>query len=152
MSLCPDAFFVRQANMYPKIILNEANANVTDTLHKVRFNKGIDGKVVAAAFANSYTLALSETVGRSYGGGVLTFEPVEVRKLRIPMLGAEHLDLPMMDEWQRKGEIKQLLAYTNCILLRHGMKLCENEIAMLDGIWCKLRDRRINRKSSRKNR
>ena len=147
----PEAFFVRQANLYPRIILNEANVTVTDTLHKVRFNYGIDRKAVTLAFINAYTLALSETIGRSYGGGVLTFEPGEVRKLRIPMIGAEQLDLYQMDVWQRSGQIEQLLAYTDSILLRQGLGLSENEIEILHGIWCKLRDRRMNRKNSRKS-
>lgn len=145
----PGAFLIRQANLYPKIILNQANALVTDTLHKIRFLPGISGNAVAAAFMNTYTFALSETVGRSYGGGVLTFEPGEIRKLRIPMIGSEKLDLLKMDAWQRRGEIGQLLAYTDNILLRDGLNLTAKEIEMLHDIWLKLRNRRINRKISR---
>ena len=80
-----DAFLIRQANLYPKMVINSTGALVTDTLHKVRFLDGIDGNSVASAFLNIYTLALSETLGRSYGGGVLTFEPGEMRRIRIPM-------------------------------------------------------------------
>lgn len=145
----PEAFFIRQANLYPKIIINEANVSVTDTLHKIRFINGINGKTVAAAFINAYTLALSETIGRSYGGGVLTFEPGEVRKLRIPMINADKLDFSQIDFWQRNGDIDQLLAYTDDVLLRQGLNLKEDEIQMLHSIWCKLRGRRINRKGSR---
>lgn len=145
----PEAFLIRQANLYPKLILNRTNAIVTDTLHKVRFHKGINKLSVAAAFVNTYTLALSETVGRSYGGGVLTFEPGEIRKLRIPMIGAERLDVYKMDQWQRKGEIENLLAYTDQILLREGLDFLPEEIETLHSIWKKLRDRRINRKQKR---
>ena len=148
-SWSPEAFLIRQANLYPKIILNQATAMVTDTLHKVRFHTGVIGTAVTAAFMNTYTLALAETVGRSYGGGVLTFEPGEIRKLRIPMIGAEKLDLQNMDAMLRRGDIDQLLAYTDDILLREGLNFTEEEIAMLHGIWRKLRDRRINRKTSR---
>ena len=109
---CADAFLIRQAHLYPKLILNKKKALVTDTLHKVRFLNGIDGKHVASAFLNVYTFALSETIGRSYGGGVLTFEPGEMRKIRIPMIMAERLDLQKLDNWQRKGEIDQILDYT----------------------------------------
>ena len=145
----PEAFLIRQANLYPKIILNEANAMVTDTLHKVRFHKGINKEAVTAAFINTYTLALSETIGRSYGGGVLTFEPGEIRKILIPMVGAEKLDLFQLDAYQRKGDIEQMLIYTDRILLSEGLNLTPAEIEMLHGIWRKLRDRRINRKQSR---
>jgi len=149
-SWCPDAFFIRQANLYSKIILNDANIPVTDTLHKIRFLNGVDRKAVTAAFINSYTLALSETIGRSYGGGVLTFEPGEVRKLRIPMIGAEQLDFDKMDIWQRNGETEKLLTYTDDVLLRQGLNLSEYEIDTLREIWCKLRNRRLNRKLNRK--
>lgn len=102
--------------------------NVTDTLHKVRFLEGIDGKQVTAAFLNTYTFALSETLGRSYGGGVLTFEPGEIRKIRIPMHMADQLDLQKIDTWQRQGEIDKVLEYTDSILLRKGLSLTEHEI------------------------
>ena len=40
-----------------------------------------------------------------YGGGILTFEPGEMRKIRIPMQMVEQLDLSKIDCWQRNGEI-----------------------------------------------
>lgn len=145
----PEAFLIRQANLYPRLILNNTDSMVTDTLHKVRFHNGVNCNAVVAAFVNVYTLALSETVGRSYGGGVLTFEPGEIRKLRIPMIGSENLDLSKMDAWQRNGEIDKSLAYTDRILLREGLNLTASDIDTLHNIWGKLRDRRLNRKQSR---
>ena len=141
-----DAFLIRQANLYPKMILNQKNALVTDTLHKVRFVDGIDGRAVVAAFLNSYTLALSETIGRSYGGGVLTFEPGEMRKMRIPMHCSEELDLEQIDMWQRNGKIEKILSYTDEILLHKGLGLSKHEVSLLHGIWSKMRDRRLSRK------
>lgn len=141
-----EAFLIRQANLYPKMVLNQKNALVTDTLHKVRFLKGIDGPTVVAAFLNTYTLALSETIGRSYGGGVLTFEPGEMRKIRIPMNMAKELDLEKMNEWQCNGEIDKILAYTDDVLLRRGLNLSKHEILLLHHIWCRMRDRRLSRK------
>ncbi len=141
-----DAFLIRQANLYPKMILNKAGALVTDTLHKVRFNEGVDGSTVAAAFLNTYTLALSETLGRSYGGGVLTFEPGEMRRMRIPMLGAEKLDINIIDSLQRKGKYEEILAYTDKILLYDNLHLNEREVNLLHSIWDKMRNRRLLRK------
>lgn len=142
-----DAFLIRQAHLYPRMILNEKEALVTDTLHKVRFLEGVDGRAVAAAFLNTYTFALSETIGRSYGGGVLTFEPGEMRKMRIPMRMAERLDIDQIDRWQRNGEIDRILKYTDDILLRDGLRLSEREIKLLHSIWNKMRDRRMTRKN-----
>jgi len=143
-----DAFLIRQANLYPKMIINSAGALVTDTLHKVRFFDGIDGNSVASAFLNIYTLALSETLGRSYGGGVLTFEPGEMRRIRIPMRGADQLDIHKIDQLQRAGRYEEILAYTDRILLHDNLDLSEHEIATLHSIWNKMRDRRLSRKQS----
>lgn len=145
-----DALLIRQAHLYPRMILNEKHALVTDTLHKVRFLEGVEGKSVVAAFLNTYTFALSETVGRSYGGGVLTFEPGEMRKIRIPMKFADQLDLQEIDNWQRKGEIDKILEYTDEILLRNGLGLSEHEIKLLHSIWNKLCGRRMSRKNQSK--
>lgn len=120
---------------------------MTDTLHKVRFLDDINGDKVAAAFLNTYTFALSETLGRSYGGGVLTFEPGEMRKIRIPMKMSEHLDLQKIDQLQRDGKIEEILQYTDKILLHDGLGLSEYEIVLLRSIWNKLRDRRMTRKN-----
>ena len=146
---CADAFLIRQAHLYPRMILNEEKALVTDTLHKVRFLDGIDGRQVVAAFLNTYTFALSETLGRSYGGGVLTFEPGEMRRTRIPMQMAERLDLQKIDCWQRNGEIDKILKYTDTILLQEGLGLSEHEISLLHSIWGKMRNRRMTRKNQR---
>lgn len=145
-----DAFLIRQAHLYPRMILNEKKALVTDTLHKVRFLDSIDGRQVTAAFLNTYTFALSETLGRSYGGGVLTFEPGEMRKIRIPMQMADQLDLKKIDIWQRQGEIDKVLEYTDSILLRKGLSLTDHEIKLLHSIWEKMCDRRMSRKNQKK--
>lgn len=143
-----DAFLIRQANLYPKMILNHAGALVTDTLHKVRFHDSIDRNAVASAFLNTYTLALSETLGRSYGGGVLTFEPGEMRMMRIPMRGAEKLDIEKIDRLQRAGNYAEILAYTDKHLLRDGLGMQDHEISLLHSIWNKMRNRRMTRKIS----
>ena len=142
-----EAFLVRQANLYPKMVLNNKHALVTDTLHKVRFHEGVDGRTVVGAFLNTYTLALSETLGRSYGGGVLTFEPGEMRKMRIPMIAADKLDLDKMDALQREGKIDDILQYTDEILLHQGLGLTAHEVELLHNIWSKMRDRRLSRKN-----
>lgn len=142
----PDAFILRQVNRYPRIILNYANAVSTDTIHKIRFLDGINPEYVAAAFLNSYTLALAEVTGRSYGGGVLTFEPSEIRKLMIPMKNAELLDVKKIDQLIRNNKIEEVLNYSDSILLVDGLGLSDNEVKMLRNIWYKLSERRLGRK------
>ena len=142
----PDAFILRQVNRYPRIILNYANAVSTDTIHKIRFLDGVNPEYVAAAFLNSFTLALAEVTGRSYGGGVLTFEPSEIRKLMIPMKNAELLDVKKIDQLIRNNKIEEVLDYSDRILLVNGLGLSKNEVKILRNIWLKLSERRLGRK------
>ncbi len=142
----PDAFILRQVNRYPRIILNYANAVSTDTIHKIRFLDEVNPEYVAAAFLNSYTLALAEVTGRSYGGGVLTFEPSEIRKLMIPMKNAELLDVKKIDQLIRDNKIEEVLDYSDRILLVNGLGLSNNEVKILRNIWVKLSERRLGRK------
>jgi len=142
----PEAFMLRQVHHYPKISLNECQATATDTVHRVRFTKGTNGEVVAAAFLNSLTLAFSEITGRSYGGGVLTFEPSEAEQLPLPLKGAERLNLSKIDALIRKGDIESVLDMNDKVLLREGLALSEKDVKTLRRIWEKLRDRRLYRR------
>ncbi len=142
----PQAFMLRQVHQYPKIILNEASATSTDTIHRVKARNGYSTRTVAAAFLNSLTFAFSEIIGRSYGGGVLELEPNEAEKLPLPLVGAEHLCLDDLDTLLRSKGIYAVLDITDRLLLQEGMGLSIQEIRQLRTIWEKLRDRRINRK------
>lgn len=144
----PEGFFIRQANKYPKMILNNTKANVTDTVHKIRFIDSNNKDAIVSAFYNTYTFALAETLGRSYGGGVLTFEPNEVRSFRIPMLNSQKLDIQLVNEHIRNGKIEEMLFYTDKILLMEGLGLSNNDIQKLHSIWDKLSNRRLTRKRS----
>ncbi len=145
-----DAFMLRQVHEYPKLINNEAGAVCTDTIHRVRIQEDYDARMVSSAFMNSLTFAFSEITGRSYGGGVLTFEPSEAERLPIPLNGADELNFYEIDSLLRNNDINSVLEVTDEVLLKNGLGLSDNEISTLRGIWNKLRDRRINRKKSRK--
>lgn len=143
-----DAFMLRQVNKYARIVFNGTEAQNTDTLHKIRFLPGVNAESVSAAFLNSYTLALCEVMGRSYGGGVLTFEPGEVRKLSIPVCGAERIDCQLIDKYARENRISDVLDYNDRILLEDGLGLAHSDVLMLREVWDRLSSRRIDRKKS----
>ena len=142
-----DAFMLRQVNKYPRIVFNNTAAQNTDTLHKIRFKEGIGGRSVAAAFLNSFTLAMCEIIGRSYGGGVLTFEPGEVRKLMIPMDGATELDFELIDRLTKENKIEEVLDYTDRVLLEDHLGISHKDVLLLRGVWERLSNRRIGRKN-----
>jgi adenine-specific DNA-methyltransferase len=144
----PDAFAMRQVGSYPKIVLNETGASSTDTIHRVRFKEGVNRNMAAISFLNSLSFAFSEITGRSYGGGVMTFEPTEIEEIRIPVLTDLVIDFEEVDALIRERRIEEVLDMVDEVLLikHHGFAIAE--VNVMRGIWRKLSQRRINRKKT----
>ena len=141
-----DALFIRRNNHYPRLILNEANAYTTDTMHRVFMKKDTNKNAFIASFYNSLSLAFSEIVGRSYGGGVLELMPSEAGKILLPYQ-VENVDLlATIDQMMReKKQIDEILEITNKQILKDGYGFTDKEINLADSIWKKLSARRLNR-------
>ncbi len=142
----PDAFALRQIGDYPKLILNETGASSTDTIHRVRFKEGVNRSMAAISFLNSLSFAFSEITGRSYGGGVMTFEPTEIEEIQIPVLADLAIDFDHVDALIRKRKIEEVLDLMDEALLIKHHGFIKAEVNVLRGIWKKLSQRRINRK------
>lgn len=71
-----------------------------------------------------------------------------MRKMRIPMNGADKLDIHKIDSLQRKGKFEEILSYTDTVLLENGLGLSKHEVSLLHSIWNKMRNRRMSRKRS----
>lgn len=142
----PDGFALRQVGDYPKIILNKTGAASTDTVHRVKFKEGVDKGLLTVSFLNSLTFAFSEITGRSYGGGVMTFEPSEIEEIRIPILKKIAVDFNEIDELIRKREIEKVLDIVDKELLIKHHGFSKKEVNELRAIWRKLSQRRLNRK------
>ena len=138
---------LRQIHSYPKMIVNNAAATCTDTIHRIKIRDAKNTQTITAAFLNSLTFAFSEILGSSYGGGVLELEPNEAEKLPLPLIGAEALNLVQIDQLLKEKGIEAVLDLTDQFLLREGLGLSLTEIRTVRKIWQKLRDRRINRKT-----
>ena len=141
----PDAFVLRQVGDYPKLIINKTTASSTDTIHRVRFKTKVKTETVALSYLNSLTFAFSEITGRSYGGGVLTFEPTEIEEIPLPLLGNHNIDFNMIDSLIRQRKIEEVLDIIDNELLTKHFKFSNTEVKMLRGIWKKLSARRVNR-------
>jgi adenine-specific DNA methylase len=141
-----DALFIRRNNLYPRLILNEANAYTTDTMHRVFMKKDTDKNAFIASFYNSLSLAFSEIVGRSYGGGVLELMPSEAEKILLPYQKENSDLLATIDKMMReKKSIDEILKITNKQILKDGYGFTDKEIKLADSIWKKLSARRLNR-------
>jgi adenine-specific DNA methylase len=141
-----EVFFTRQIHLFPKMVLNEASAYTTDTVHRVYMKENVNAKAFVVSFYNSISLAFSEIVGRSYGGGVLELMPNEVEEILIPYK-IENAELfPAIDKMMRKKNgIDDILKLTNEKILKDGYGFTDKEINLADSIWKKLSARRLNR-------
>lgn len=141
-----DALFIRRNNLYPKFIINEANAYTTDTMHRVTVKQNIDIKALTASYYNSISLAFSEICGRSHGGGVLELMPNEVEEILLPYNENNAELLPLIDKMIRnKKDISEILKVTNQKILKENFGFSDSDIKLADKIWKKLSSRRLNR-------
>lgn len=140
------ALFIRRNNLYPKLVINEAGAYTTDTMHRVTPKNGINLQALTASYYNSLSLAFSEISGRSHGGGVLELMPSEVEDILLPYDLNNSKLLPRIEKSLRsKVEMKELLAFTDDQILGKNLGFTKQEIKMFNKIWLKLQKRRLYR-------
>lgn len=144
----PDAFMHRQIHHAPLLVANHAGATSTDTIHRVRLAPSQDVEIedLCGSLVNSVSLACSEVLGRSYGGGVLELEPREAERLPIPFSKNHQVDVDHLDEKLRTGDLEAALDHGDEVLLRKGCGLSKTDIRRARSAWRRLRDRRHSRK------
>ena len=140
----PEGFVFRQIYDFPRMVLNEAGATSTDTIHRLKCRKNPE-RVISNIYTH-LTAASAEIEGRSYGGGVLELEPTEAERLLVPADLESALPLAETDRLIRGGRLAQVLAENDRLVLRDGLGLSGNECSMLRDIWIKMRDRRMARR------
>jgi adenine-specific DNA methylase len=141
-----DALFIRRNNLYPRLIINEAKAYTTDTMHRVFLKPGTDKEAFTASYYNSLSLAFAEVCGRSHGGGVLELMPNETERILLPYHKDNTKLLSQIDKLIRnKTDIEEVLKITNEVILQEHFGLTQNEIKLATNIWKRLSARRLNR-------
>lgn len=149
ISWIPEGFFLRQVHEFPKIVVNRTRATNTDTLHKVRMKDGFDIENLALSFLNSFTLLHAELSGRSYGGGVLTFEPGEVRSLKIPYHNFTKAQKEHLFQLIETSRIQDAIRKIDEIVLEKNLSIDRKDIDGFKASWKKLSQRRLNRKNKK---
>jgi len=141
-----DALFIRRNNLYPRLIINQAEAYTTDTMHRVFVRPNTNIKALTASYYNSLSLAFTEVSGRSHGGGVLELMPNEAEKVLLPYHINNASLLQQIDNLIReKTDIEGILKITNQIILKDHFGMSQQEIDLAHNIWKKLSSRRLNR-------
>ena len=147
----PDAFFLRRNNFYPKFVLNECHAVSTDTMHRMKFNDGVDPQNVLLAYYNSISFAFTEICGRSYGGGVLEILPGEMGNILIPKV--ERIDPALRDKLlahidaivRNDEDIELALDVVDKKLLVDTLGIDPEICRKCRAIWKKMQTRRLGR-------
>jgi len=149
-----EALFIRRNNIYPKLVVNEANAYTTDTMHRVTIKKDtkllsgnkVNMNALVASYYNSLSLAFAEICGRSHGGGALELMPNEVESILLPYREENAELLDKIDSMMRKGKnINEILEFTDKKILKVGYGFSDEEIKLANNIWKKLLNRRLGR-------
>lgn len=147
----PDAFFLRRNNLYPKFVLNRCDAVSTDTMHRIKFNEGVNAENVLLSYYNSISFAFTEICGRSYGGGVLEILPGEVGNIMLPII--DNIDgtlkvnlLDQIDSIVRNDDdIEKALDLVDQKLLVELLGIDKNICITCRQIWKKMQKRRLGR-------
>ena len=143
-----DALFLRRNNLYPKFVLNDAQAYTTDTMHRVFIKEGVNHKAFVVSYYNSLSFAFAEILGRNFGGGVLELMPSEVEGVYLPYREENAKFFEQVDQMVReKKTADEILDFTDKELLQKGMGFSETETKMARSIWYKLMGRRLNRET-----
>lgn len=82
----PDAFFVFMADQGPRIILNCAEANSTNSMYRVSFLKDVtlpQKELIALSMYTTFTQLAAEIIGHPRGSGALKLEPSNALKLPL---------------------------------------------------------------------
>ena len=141
----PDGFMFRQIYDFPRLVLNQAGATSTDTIHRMKAKTAKPEHIIA----NTYTwltAASAEIEGRSYGGGVLELEPTEAERLLMPAELNGAMPLAESDRLTRAGKLNDVLEENARIVLMGHLGLSRAEAHMLRDIWFRMRDRRMARR------
>jgi len=133
------------SNEHPRLVLNEAKALSTNTIHGVQISNDVDGEALAAGFYNSLTLLSAELEGRSYGGGVLKLEPTDAENLLLPPLSPELATLlPAVDRAIRARDVEAAIDLVDPVVLA-PLGIGPDEINVLRAARKQLQIRRKNR-------
>jgi adenine-specific DNA-methyltransferase len=119
----PDAFFPVMHHYGPRIVLNAARCQCTNTIHRLYFNANLrvhHRKLIAISVLSSFSQLSAELVGRRYGSGVLKHEPREAEKIEVllPALEPKQVSLAFnkINRLLRKGDRQAAMAYADSVI------------------------------------
>ncbi|MDY7799334.1 N-6 DNA methylase [Aeromonas caviae] len=148
-SIIPDAFMSYMTHLGPRIVINQAKVNCTNSIHKIIFHdKSASLKLklaVSVSLLSSYSQLSSEIEGRSYGSGVLKIEPTAGKRIRV-LLSDEIIEplcslVPLIEKKLDDGDYDDISSLVDNIFIASNILTQEQCKALSDGVMF-LRDER----------
>jgi adenine-specific DNA-methyltransferase len=141
-----EGFFIKRTDKTPRIIVNEANVNVTDAFYRIKMLSGYNIKSLSFSFCNTFSFIYSELEGRFYGGGVLELTPNEFKKIPVPYMNIdEHLYDKFVSMASKQETGRELRDFVDKNVLRDYYKISDQDMQRLNVIYNKLYYRRIKK-------
>ncbi len=81
----PSAFLSIMSGGGPRLVLNEAGAACTNSVHAVHFATHADASAASTMWGSHLTQLSCEVEGHALGGGMLKLEPEEARRVVLPV-------------------------------------------------------------------
>jgi adenine-specific DNA-methyltransferase len=90
----PDAFFPVMQHNGPRLLLNTAQVNCTNSVHRVYFkaeHSATKRQLISLSLLSTFSQLSAEIAGRSYGSGALKHEPREVERIGVLLPPVHHM-------------------------------------------------------------
>lgn len=151
----PDAFMVFMTDFGPRLVLNETNANCTNSLYRIHFPELSDAdlKLVVISFFTTYTQLSAELVGHGRGSGALKLEPGDAGKLPLYLPSRSKKDInaafDALDRLVRNRKFDSATEYADEFMFENSNEFRKSLSTLKSGLTT-ARIRRM-RESMRKN-
>jgi hypothetical protein len=146
----PDAFFPVMHHDGPRLVLNKAGCNSTNTIHRVYFKQSLsrtEHMLAAISILTTFSQVSAELVGRRYGAGVLKHEPREAERIKLLLPLAEQSEIKAVfaeiDKLLRSGDLPRAMARADSFIFKAaGIRNRSAKIKALKHSLAEMRNRR----------
>lgn len=136
----PDAFMVFMTDFGPRLVLNETNANCTNSLYRIYFPElsEADLKLAVISFFTTYTQISAELVGHGRGSGALKLEPGDAGRLPLYLPSRSKKDInaafEVLDRIMRNRNFDFATEYADEFIFANSNKFLKSLSTLKSGL------------------